>query len=360
MPDFTQYKLSAIPSPEDPRDYVSTAIIPRDIQVPSKLSYRYKDETVLDQGVHGICVGCGCAEIKNVHELAKLPVNGFSPVYVYALCKQVDGIPDIQGTFVRTGMAILAKHGTIPYDEMPISILNASGGKLPMPTQEQMTRGAQNRIAAYATIPFEINAIKQAMVSTKGPVKMIIAVGDSFYWPEQGKFVGKPKAAFYGAHDITVVSFDDDMMYTYADGTTCRGMLEVKNSWSKYWGNGGFAYIPYDALNWRLPNKDGTGWGIGFITELWSTVDDLGNNEQQPEPDVVRPKYWRIQTGAFSVKANAQNYQAQLKQKSLATYLVLIDNLWKVQLGAFLSEQNCRNESGKIKTLGVNNFVTYY
>lgn len=347
--DFTQYKLSAIKSPIDNRDYVSTAVIPIDSILPPKLSHKASTDIVLDQGPYGICVGCSGAGLKNKQEQKSgtLPIGGFSPVYLYTLCKQIDGIPNIWGTYPRTSLQVLIKDGILPYDDMPISVIDGLGGKLPEITPAQIAKATPYKIASYAQVPLSnLLAVKQALVN--GPVKFALGVANQFFNPEQGRFIAPPSGTLYGGHDVLLVGYDDDMMYTYADGRTEKGFLELQNSWGKHWGNGGYAYVPYSALDWKWPVSN----GIEFIWEMWSAVDF----DQSP----VKPKYWRIQTGAFSVKTNAQNYQAQLKLKGLATYLVYIDGLWKVQLGAFLLETNCRNEAARVKALGISNFVTYY
>ena len=119
----------------------------------------------------------------------------------------------------------------------------------------------------------------------------MIAVGvtNPFYCPEQNKYIGKPVGACYGGHGIAIVSYDDEITYTFADGTVEKGFFEIQNSWDKTWANGGFAYIPYSSLSWVLSN------GLSFVTEIWSCVD-------------YKPSYWRIQAGAFGSKIDAQTY----------------------------------------------------
>ena len=305
--DFKQYKLLTHKSPEDHRDFITTAIIPQDIILPSKFSLKDKIKITLDQKQYGICAGCAGADMKNVQEVvdSNVPNNGFSPVYLYTLAKQIDGIPNVEGTYPRSIMQVLSNKGALPYNEMPISVLDTLGGKLPTITQDQINKSMPSKIASYAQVPKDINisALKQAMVSTQSPVIMGIAVSNSFYYPEQRKYVAKPVGTMYGGHAITVVSYDDNMTFTYQDGTTEVGFIEIHTSWSSNWANEGFAYIPYSAMNWVFGNNQ---WP--FIFEMWSSIDE---HSDAPQPE--KPKYWRINTGSFLVKTNAQNYQIQLK-----------------------------------------------
>jgi cell division protein FtsN len=84
------------------------------------------------------------------------------------------------------------------------------------------------------------------------------------------------------------------------------------------------------------------------------------SSPSSPTPEVEKPKYWRCQAGAYSIKSNAESYQQVLKSKGYSSYIVLVNGLYKNQLGAFGVESNARNFSEKLKSEGINNFVVYY
>ena len=71
-------------------------------------------------------------------------------------------------------------------------------------------------------------------------------------------------------------------------------------------------------------------------------------------------KRYRIQSGSFSVKANAINLENRLKQAGYETTIVQVYGLYKVQIGSFENKANTETILKKAKEDGFNAFVTYY
>lgn len=74
---------------------------------------------------------------------------------------------------------------------------------------------------------------------------------------------------------------------------------------------------------------------------------------------------YRVQTGAFSSKANAEKYQAQICALDDTigagyknAYIRLIDGLYKVQVGAFSKIENASKVVNDLKNKGINSFIT--
>ena len=67
---------------------------------------------------------------------------------------------------------------------------------------------------------------------------------------------------------------------------------------------------------------------------------------------------YRVQCGAFSVKANADKLAAQLKAKGFDTYMVIVDKLYKVQTGAYSVKANADAQLKKVKAAGFDGFIT--
>ena len=74
-------------------------------------------------------------------------------------------------------------------------------------------------------------------------------------------------------------------------------------------------------------------------------------------PDTGKVLY-RVQTGAFSVKANADKLAAELKGKGFDTYIVQADGLYKVQVGAYSVRANADAMAAKLTAAGYKNFIT--
>ncbi len=81
------------------------------------------------------------------------------------------------------------------------------------------------------------------------------------------------------------------------------------------------------------------------------------------EPSVEKPTVdtgilYRVQTGAFSVKKNADALATALKGKGFDTYIVKVGKLYKVQVGAYSKRSNATAMQTKLKAAGYDAFIT--
>lgn len=67
---------------------------------------------------------------------------------------------------------------------------------------------------------------------------------------------------------------------------------------------------------------------------------------------------YRVQTGAFKNKSNAEALMVQVKSKGFQTYMVQDGGLFKVQVGAFSKKPNADALAAKLKASGFNVFIT--
>lgn len=67
---------------------------------------------------------------------------------------------------------------------------------------------------------------------------------------------------------------------------------------------------------------------------------------------------YRVQTGAFSNRSNADTWAAKLKAAGFDTYIVQMGNLYKVQVGAYSQKSNAENMMTKLKAAGYDAFIT--
>ena len=67
---------------------------------------------------------------------------------------------------------------------------------------------------------------------------------------------------------------------------------------------------------------------------------------------------YRVQTGAFSKKANADAMEKKLKAKGFDTYMVQSGGLYKVQVGAYSVKANAEAMMEKVKSAGFDAFIT--
>lgn len=67
---------------------------------------------------------------------------------------------------------------------------------------------------------------------------------------------------------------------------------------------------------------------------------------------------YRVQTGAFSNKSNADALMSKVKAAGFDTYIVKVDNLYKIQVGAFSKKENADAMAKKLKAAGFSTYVT--
>lgn len=77
-------------------------------------------------------------------------------------------------------------------------------------------------------------------------------------------------------------------------------------------------------------------------------------NGPDKEPNVV----YRVQTGAFTNKINAENMLKKVKAAGFDTYMVKIGNTYKIQVGAFSKKTNADSMLKKLKSAGFDGFIT--
>ncbi len=198
------------PSPEDKRDLLLSSYMPR-INTPDKMP-RVFDYDILDQGQEPSCVGFSCAVLKQYAELKEKEYHIFDGSWIYRECKKIDGIPNFQGTYLRSGMSILKNVGAKP--------LNG-------------TDPSKYRIASYARVDdMTYESLKQA-ITLYG---VIIAGfrGTNEGW--RAKTVRPPRAgeSIWG-HAVSLVAFDDN----YIIG---------QNSWGERSHDKGLFRIPKDYM----------------------------------------------------------------------------------------------------------------
>ena len=91
------------------------------------------------------------------------------------------------------------------------------------------------------------------------------------------------------------------------------------------------------------------------VTErLTGGSTDTGKVDVPPDTKTL----YRVQTGAFAKKSNADAWAAKLKTAGFATYIVQVGTLYKVQVGAFAQKANADNMMAKLKAAGYDAFIT--
>lgn len=198
-------RLGRVPSPLDVRDglYPMSASLPAAAAVLP--SYRYwTPGPILNQGSTPHCVGFAWAQWMQATPV-RTPGGNVLGHTIYADCKLIDGIPGVDGTYVRAGAKVLDSEG---------------------------------RVAEYRWAQTLDDL--QRWILSRGPV----VVGTNWYQtmsqPDARSGLMVAQGAVIGGH-----------AYLLRGYSRLRKQFRVVNSWGESWGQGGQAWIDESTM-WAL------------------------------------------------------------------------------------------------------------
>lgn len=84
----------------------------------------------------------------------------------------------------------------------------------------------------------------------------------------------------------------------------------------------------------------------------------LGSTNIKPAPEKPSGGLYRVQTGAFKYKTNADTMLAKVKAKGFDTYMVKVGDLYKIQVGTFKVKANAEAVMKKLQAAGFSAFIT--
>lgn len=232
MTDPQQFGLGYVKDEQDARDSTwRCAVLTQAIPLPKRVIRKYLGK-VLNQGELPHCVAYSSASLKMHQErYEQKKYLQFDPSWLYTECKKVDGIPNEDGTYLRTALQILSDVG----------YKTASGD-------------AYFKVGQYFRLE-SVRQIKEALFII-GPVLFGITVDSGIYNPGKRGMLPEPNDDTYGGHAMEIVGYDDEI-----ETTKGRGAFLIKNSWGTSYGNKGYCWMPYS----HFSHYDG--W------DAWRTLD---------------------------------------------------------------------------------------
>jgi cell division septation protein DedD len=87
-------------------------------------------------------------------------------------------------------------------------------------------------------------------------------------------------------------------------------------------------------------------------------ADEVNKRLNPPAAPTTPTTLYRVQTGAFSQKANATALESKLKAQGFPTIIVQVGKLYKVQVGAYSVKSNADAMLEKLKKAGYDAFIT--
>lgn len=94
---------------------------------------------------------------------------------------------------------------------------------------------------------------------------------------------------------------------------------------------------------------------------LYSRLGDLAAKvtaKLNPSNDTASDVLYRVQTGAFKVKENADKQLAKVKAAGFDTYMVQAGGYYKIQVGAYSKKANADAMAAKLKAAGFDTYIT--
>lgn len=227
-------ELGLLDSPPDDRDWPLQGAI-ADNPVPTDRRFSSgawphagpPDNQLLRDATHSACVAfSGCKTRVVTEQLVNGRSRHYDQLELYRRCKEIDGVPDHPGTYIRVAAQILRDRG---------ARLNNVDGTAVSPD-------AYERISGYVRVETLLSEIKKAIYYLG---HCWVAVRWYRNWnPSANPPAVMPKPGTYATgHGIVFVEWDDDLP-TWAG----KGALRFENSFAKGWAVAGDGWLPYQVL----------------------------------------------------------------------------------------------------------------
>lgn len=322
-------------SPIDERDYRLNMIedFAMNEDLPKSYSLKYKF-SAKNQGNVPSCVGHALSVCK---EMIDDETELYSAGFIYGNRAETDS--QGRGTVTREALKQLVKCGTVYQKDFPVNVVYPEIAEI-MATQynkpELLKKALLHKSESY--IRLDIDEIKSYIYQENKPVVVSINIYESFYKYGPDCVIPYCSGKHKGRHLVVIVGWNDDK-------------LLMLNSWGTNWGDKGYGYL-------RLDDNL-------LYNEAWALTDKRIIRPVTPPTNNVSPsaptaqKAYRVQTGAFSQRANAEKLVKELDSKGIASCIVIYPDKFKVQCGYFLVKENADNMLKKLKDLGYKDaFIT--
>lgn len=112
------------------------------------------------------------------------------------------------------------------------------------------------------------------------------------------------------------------------------------------------------ASNHGDPEHLWNGLKMGYTMNDFRKAVAAAMKSSEAKPTETAKTLYRVQTGAFSKKANATALAEKLKKAGFDTYIVQSGNLYKVQVGAYSVKANADSMAKKLKAAGFDTYIT--
>jgi C1A family cysteine protease len=160
----------------------------------------------------------------------RVPDGGFSKSWLHAKCKEIDNLPNTEGTTIYMALKIAMTQGLCP--EYLCSTNNS-----PKLTEEMDIVASKYKIDDFDLI--SLDKVKQEIAN--GNFVIINSVVEKSNWMDRDDLIlpSDLPIAFY--HAVYLTGYDDLL-----ERKGYIGFFNGVNSWGKYWGDNGTFNMAYD------------------------------------------------------------------------------------------------------------------
>lgn len=207
------------------------------VRTPARYSRLAQLGPVTDQGNTPQCVAYSSSTLKTHHERRQhRRTYLFDQPRLYAECKQRDGIPEQDGTYIRTALDLL-RHG--------------GAGRQGRVWEQDAPRYRIERYARLHTI-----AEIEETIRYVGAVIIGMDWSDEWRQPQPPYILDTPRGFWVGGHAFVIAGYDRR-----------AGLFEMRNSWGTGWADQGCARITYREVERQLNLPE---WRAA---DCWAVVD---------------------------------------------------------------------------------------
>jgi len=254
------------------------------LALPPKVDLRQWCSPVADQGSLGSCTAnaaVGVVEFYQCRLTGKYTPG--SRLFIYKITRNLMGVVGDTGAWLRNTMGALSLCGVPPEKYWPYTDMR-------IPTQGQERYFDSEPPAFVYAVADNFESLKYFCHDPIGQDKPVADVFRSvkaylskgipsmfgfFGFPSFGAsdipggipYPGPEEQAAWG-HAVVAVGYDDNIKITnIQNNQTTTGALLIRNSWSTFWGDNGYGWLPFDYVTNRL--------AVDFWSLLTMEVVDL-------------------------------------------------------------------------------------
>lgn len=262
-------EISMSESDELGTQYELQATIPKAFDISTDSTTKNYFPPIGNQGEVGSCTAWATTYYQFTYEVNRLrginttEENSYSPTWTYNYTnKGVD-----KGSNIVNAYGILKNQGAMQLKDLPY-YSSLEQYSFDWPTNVEKMLDALHYRADYeskfvgSTSSSDFTRIKQKIAD--GHIAVVTTDIENWKTAKNSSgeyFVVTGSRDYKSSHAMAVVGYDDNIKVT-VNGTTLTGAFKVVNSWGEDWGNSGYIWVCYDALN--LESAYNTGWDDSY------------------------------------------------------------------------------------------------